>query len=87
MYNMYTRVYTTILSYILHYAILYCTLLNIYTIILIYIVLIYIYIGVEYEFLKRYDQSIINYRKGVEIAEHYLGMFICTCMCVYCIFI
>ena len=35
-------------------------------------------VGVEYEFLKRYDQSIINYRKGVEIAEHYLGMFICV---------
>ena len=30
-------------------------------------------IGVEQEFLKRYDQSIISYRKGVEVAERYLG--------------
>lgn len=30
-------------------------------------------IGVEQEFLKRYDQSMISYRKGVEVAERYLG--------------
>lgn len=30
-------------------------------------------IGVEQEFLKRFDQSILSYRKGVEIAERYLG--------------
>ena len=30
-------------------------------------------IGVEQEFLKRYDQSLISYRKGVEVAERYLG--------------
>jgi tetratricopeptide (TPR) repeat protein len=30
-------------------------------------------IGVEQEFLKRLDQSILSYRKGVEVAERYLG--------------
>ena len=30
-------------------------------------------IGVENEFLKRYEQSILSYRKGVEVAERYLG--------------
>lgn len=30
-------------------------------------------IGVEQEFLKRFDQSIISYTKGIEIAERYLG--------------
>lgn len=30
-------------------------------------------IGVEQEFLKRFDQSVLSYRKGVEVAERYLG--------------
>lgn len=30
-------------------------------------------IGVEQEFLKRYEQSMLSYRKGVEVAERYLG--------------
>ena len=30
-------------------------------------------IGVENEFLKRYEQSMQSYRKGVEVAERYLG--------------
>lgn len=30
-------------------------------------------IGVENEFLKRYEQSMLSYRKGVEVAERYLG--------------
>jgi hypothetical protein len=30
-------------------------------------------IGVEQEFLKRFDQSTLSYRKGVEVAERYLG--------------
>jgi len=30
-------------------------------------------IGVENEFLKRLDQSLLSYRKGVEVAERYLG--------------
>mmetsp|Transcript_6815 Transcript_6815/g.6921 ORF Transcript_6815/g.6921 Transcript_6815/m.6921 type:complete len:329 (+) Transcript_6815:107-1093(+) len=30
-------------------------------------------IGVEQEFLKRFDQSMLSYRKGVEVAERYLG--------------
>ena len=30
-------------------------------------------IGVEQEFLKRYEQSMLSYRKGVEIGERYLG--------------
>ncbi len=30
-------------------------------------------IGVENEFLKRLEQSILSYRKGVEVAERYLG--------------
>lgn len=30
-------------------------------------------IGVEQEFLKRFEQSILSYRKGVEVAERYLG--------------
>ena len=30
-------------------------------------------IGVEQEFLKRYEHSILSYRKGVEVAERYLG--------------
>lgn len=30
-------------------------------------------IGVEQEFLKKYEQSITSYRKGVEVAEQYLG--------------
>ena len=30
-------------------------------------------IGVEHEFLKRYEQSMQSYRKGVEVAERYLG--------------
>ena len=29
--------------------------------------------GVEQEFLKRFDQSIMNYKKGFEVAERYLG--------------
>lgn len=29
--------------------------------------------GVEQEFLKRYDQSVMNYKKGHEVAERYLG--------------
>ncbi len=31
-------------------------------------------IGVEQEFLKKYDQSVLSYRKGVEVAERYLGV-------------
>lgn len=30
-------------------------------------------IGVEQEFLKRFDQATLSYRKGVEVAERYLG--------------
>ena len=30
-------------------------------------------IGVEQEFLKKFDQSLSSYRKGVEVAERYLG--------------
>jgi tetratricopeptide (TPR) repeat protein len=30
-------------------------------------------LGVEQEFLKRYEQSVISYSKGVEVAERYLG--------------
>lgn len=30
-------------------------------------------IGVEQEFLKRFEQSILSYGKGVEVAERYLG--------------
>lgn len=30
-------------------------------------------IGVEQEFLKRFDHSTLSYRKGVEVAERYLG--------------
>mmetsp|Transcript_5493 Transcript_5493/g.5666 ORF Transcript_5493/g.5666 Transcript_5493/m.5666 type:complete len:331 (-) Transcript_5493:350-1342(-) len=30
-------------------------------------------IGVEQEFLKRFDQAVLSYRKGVEVAERYLG--------------
>jgi tetratricopeptide (TPR) repeat protein len=30
-------------------------------------------IGVEQEFLKRYEHSILSYQKGVEVAERYLG--------------
>ena len=30
-------------------------------------------IGVEQEFLKRFEQSIISYTKGIEVAERYLG--------------
>eukprot|EP00605_Chrysophyceae_sp_TOSAG23-4_P001337 GSChrysophyteH1.ASY1.ANO1.1454.1 assembled CDS len=30
-------------------------------------------IGVEQEFLKRFDQAALSYRKGVEVAERYLG--------------
>jgi len=30
-------------------------------------------IGVEQEFLKRFEQSMLSYRKGVEVAERYLG--------------
>ena len=30
-------------------------------------------IGVENEFLKRLDQALLSYRKGVEVAERYLG--------------
>ena len=30
-------------------------------------------IGVEQEFLKKYEQSMLSYRKGVEVAERYLG--------------
>eukprot|EP00639_Heterosigma_akashiwo_P017147 CAMPEP_0206394176 /NCGR_PEP_ID=MMETSP0294-20121207/21203_1 /ASSEMBLY_ACC=CAM_ASM_000327 /TAXON_ID=39354 /ORGANISM="Heterosigma akashiwo, Strain CCMP2393" /LENGTH=311 /DNA_ID=CAMNT_0053848005 /DNA_START=159 /DNA_END=1091 /DNA_ORIENTATION=+ len=30
-------------------------------------------IGVEQEFLKKYEQSIASYRKGVEVAERFLG--------------
>ena len=30
-------------------------------------------IGVEQDFLKRFDQSMLSYRKGVEVAERYLG--------------
>jgi len=30
-------------------------------------------IGVEQEFLKRYEHSILSYKKGVEVAERYLG--------------
>ena len=30
-------------------------------------------IGVEQEFLKRYEQSVLSYKKGVEVAERYLG--------------
>jgi tetratricopeptide (TPR) repeat protein len=29
--------------------------------------------GVEQEFLKRHEQSLLSYRKGVEVAERYLG--------------
>ena len=31
-------------------------------------------IGVEQEFLKRFEQSIISYTKGIEVAERYLGV-------------
>ena len=30
-------------------------------------------IGVEQEFLKKFDQALLSYRKGVEVAERYLG--------------
>ena len=30
-------------------------------------------LGVEQEFLKRYEQSVLSYSKGVEVAERYLG--------------
>ncbi len=30
-------------------------------------------VGVEQEFLKKYENSVMSYRKGVEIAERYLG--------------
>ena len=30
-------------------------------------------VGVEYEFLKKYDQSLQSYRKGVEVSERFLG--------------
>jgi hypothetical protein len=30
-------------------------------------------VGVEYEFLKKFDQSLQAYRKGVEVAERFLG--------------
>lgn len=30
-------------------------------------------IGVENEFLKRFEQSVLSYRKGIEVAERYLG--------------
>lgn len=30
-------------------------------------------IGVEQEFLKRYENSVLSYKKGVEVAERYLG--------------
>ncbi len=30
-------------------------------------------IGVEQEFLKKFDQSLSSYRKGVEVADRYLG--------------
>lgn len=30
-------------------------------------------LGVEQEFLKRYEQSVLSYTKGVEVAERYLG--------------
>lgn len=30
-------------------------------------------LGVEQEFLKRFEQSVISYSKGVEVAERYLG--------------
>ena len=30
-------------------------------------------VGVEQEFLKKYEHSVMSYRKGVEIAERYLG--------------
>lgn len=30
-------------------------------------------IGVENEFLKRFEQSTLSYKKGVEVAERYLG--------------
>jgi tetratricopeptide (TPR) repeat protein len=30
-------------------------------------------IGVEQEFLKRFEQSVLSYKKGVEVAERYLG--------------
>jgi len=30
-------------------------------------------IGVEQEFLKKFDQSLSSYRKGVEVSERYLG--------------
>lgn len=31
-------------------------------------------IGVEQEFLKRYEHSVLSYKKGVEVAERYLGV-------------
>eukprot|EP01035_Chromulina_nebulosa_P016977 gene16977-22473_t len=31
-------------------------------------------IGVEQEFLKKYEQSVISYQKGVEVAERYLAL-------------
>ena len=30
-------------------------------------------VGVEFEFLKKYDQSLQSYRKGVEVSERFLG--------------
>jgi len=30
-------------------------------------------VGVEYEFLKKYEQSLQSYRKGVEVSERFLG--------------
>lgn len=30
-------------------------------------------VGVEYEFLKKFDQSLQSYRKGVEVSERFLG--------------
>lgn len=37
-------------------------------------------LGVEQEFLKKYEQSILSYSKGVEVAERYLGAKHAICL-------
>ena len=40
-------------------------------------------IGVEQEFLKRYEQSILSDKKGVEVAERYLGAKHAICVTLH----
>ncbi len=37
-------------------------------------------LGVEQVFLKRYEQRVISYSKGVEVAERYLGVNHAVCV-------